>query len=175
MFFIIPKEDDKFERAYLVRKKLSVSVSIAGLMNFFESTIKPVPKPLKQLASVNLSIFNINAQLQHAFINKTRLEKIEFYCSCVQFLERVIRSPNDFANYCPTLYENPVSIVWCYLKSKLLGRWDRVNLRINRQTRKLVIVQNKSETILTIDNYYCRRSKDSSRKGVVLEPITSIA
>lgn len=35
MFFIIPKEEDKFERAYLVRKKLSVSVSVSSLMNFF--------------------------------------------------------------------------------------------------------------------------------------------
>lgn len=59
-------------------------------------------------------------------------------------------------------------ILWCYLKSKLLGRWDRVNLRINKQTRKLVIVQNKTEIILTLDNYFCRRSKDASRKGLVL-------
>lgn len=73
MFFIIPKEEDKFERAYLVRKKLSVSVNISSLMNFFESVIKPTTKPLKQLVSVNLSIFNINAGLQHAFISKTRL------------------------------------------------------------------------------------------------------
>jgi hypothetical protein len=35
-----------------------------------------------------------------------------------------------------------------------------------------VIVHNKSESIITIDNYYSRRSKDSSRKGIVLEPIT---
>ena len=63
MFFIIPKEDDKFERAYLVRKKLSLSISISGLMNFFESTIKIVAKPLKQLVAGNLSNFNINAEL----------------------------------------------------------------------------------------------------------------
>lgn len=175
MFFIIPKEEDKFERAYLVRKKLSVPVDVSSLMNFFESTIKPATKPMKQLVAVNLSLFNIDAGLQHAFINKTRLEKIDFYCSCVQFLERIIRSPNDPSITELTVYDNPVMIAWCYLKSKLLGRWERVNIRINQQTRKLVIVQPKSETILTIDNYYCRRSKDSSRKGIVLEPINTAA
>jgi hypothetical protein len=95
MFFIIPKEDDKFERAYLVRKKLSVSVTISSLMSFFESMIKSSNKPIKQLLSTNLSLLNIDARLQHAFLNKTRLEKIDFYCQCVQFLERLIRSPND--------------------------------------------------------------------------------
>ncbi len=35
MLFIIPKEEEQFERAYLVRKKLSVPITVSSLMNFF--------------------------------------------------------------------------------------------------------------------------------------------
>jgi hypothetical protein len=44
MFFIMQKEEDKFECAYLIHNKLSTSVSISNPMSFFESLIKPQPE-----------------------------------------------------------------------------------------------------------------------------------
>lgn len=135
--------------------------------------VKPTTKPLKHLVSINLSVFNLDSGLQQSFINKTRSEKIDFYCQCVQFLEKLIRNPDD--RTISKQYNNPVVLATGFLRSRVFGRWDKVGLRINRETRKLVVVHAKSEAIINIDNYYCRRSKDASRKGVVLEPITHAA
>lgn len=65
-------------------------------------------------------------------------------------------------------YLHPIVEANAYLKSKILGRWDKYSVKISLPNKKMVLTSNKTEIVVTLDKYYLRASKDSSRLSIVL-------
>lgn len=126
----------------MTRKHLSLPVSLSTLMNLFEAAIQEKKHAFKVFNSTNCDILNINLRLYQAFNNKTKLEKINYYAQCVEYLDSATKKGGYLDAKKP--YLNPIVEANAYLKSKIIGKWDKYTVRISLPNKRMVLAGNKT-------------------------------
>lgn len=142
MFFKVPREDAKYEAAFVARKHLALPVSISTLMNLFEATIQEKKHAFKIFNSTNCEILNINPHLHQAYANKTKLEKINYYAQCVEYLASAMKIGDYSGSKKP--YLHPIVEANACLKSKIIGKWEKYTVKISLPNKKMVLTGNKT-------------------------------
>lgn len=68
-------------------------------------------------------------------------------------------------------YLHPIVEANAYLKSKILGKWEKYSVKISLPNKRMVLTGNKTEIVITMDKYYVRTAKDTSKLSLVIETI----
>mgnify|MGYP001459915383 CR=1 FL=1 len=68
-------------------------------------------------------------------------------------------------------YLHPIVEAKAYIKSKIIGKWDKYTIKISLPNKRMVLTGNKSEIVIAMDKYYVRAAKDTSKQSIVLETI----